>query len=109
MTKLKGAFIGFGNIAELGHWPAYAKASAGKPSEVEMVAAMDSSPARRQKAQALGLRVYDNVDELFRTENLDFVDICTPPSSHAELALKALERQCHVLCEKPLTLKPADY
>jgi predicted dehydrogenase len=109
MTKLQCAFIGFGNIAELGHWPSYAKASEGKPSEAEIVAVMDPSPKRQEAAKALNLRVYNSVEELFRTEKLDFVDICTPPSSHAELALKALEHGCHVLCEKPLTLKPTDY
>ncbi len=106
MTKLQGAFIGFGNIAELGHWPSYANSA-----ETEIVAVMDPSPARQEAAKALkpGLRVYGSIDELFRTEKLDFVDICTPPSSHTELALKALGQKCHVLCEKPLTLKPSDY
>jgi predicted dehydrogenase len=35
-------------------------------------------------------------------DDLDFVDICTPPSSHAGLIGRALERGLHVLCEKPL-------
>src|SRR5262249_6107755 len=33
---------------------------------------------------------------------LDFVDVCTPPSSHAGVARAALAHGCHVLCEKPL-------
>ena len=104
MTKLQGAFIGFGNIAELGHWPSYAKST-----EAKIVAVMEPSPTRQKAAKALGLKVYSDLDELFRTEKLDFVDICTPPSSHAELALEALAQKCHVLCEKPLTLKLSDY
>jgi predicted dehydrogenase len=106
MTRRQGAFIGFGKIAELGHWPAYAASS-----EAEIVAVMDPSPHRQAAAKALnpGLRAYGTLEELFHAEKLDFVDICTPPSSHAELALKALEQKCHVLCEKPLTLKSSDY
>lgn len=106
MTKLKGAFIGFGQIAEKGHWPSYAAAQ-----DVEIGAVMDPSTARQAAAKALkpSLRVYSSVEELFRAEKLDFVDICTPPSSHATLALNALEHGAHVLCEKPLTLKPAEY
>ena len=106
MTKLRGAFIGFGKIAELGHWPSYATSA-----EAEIVAVMDPAPERQQAAKALilGLKTYSTVDDLFRTEKLDFVDICTPPSSHAELALKAIEHHCHVLCEKPLTVQPAEY
>src|SRR5262249_31393289 len=106
MSKLKGAFIGFGNIAELGHYPSYAASS-----EAEIVAVMEPSPPRQNAAQPLSpaIRVYSSLEDLFGSEKLDFVDICTPPSIHAELAVRALENHCHVLCEKPLTLKTSDY
>src|SRR6267142_313939 len=106
MTKLKGAFIGFGNIAELGHWPTYAQTP-----DAEIVAIMDPSSARQAVAQKLNpaIRCYASTQDLFRAEKLDFVDICTPPASHATLALQALEHDCHVLCEKPLSLKPSEY
>lgn len=106
MTKLQGAFIGFGNIAELGHWPSYAASP-----DCEIVAVMDPSPARQEAARRLkaDVRIYNSVEELFATEKLDFVDICTPPASHAPLALTALQHGCHVLCEKPLSLKPSEY
>src|SRR6185437_4224682 len=106
MPRLRGAWIGFGNIAERGHGPAYQASR-----EIEMLAVMDPSVARQKAARALHpeLRVYASVDDLFRREKLDFVDICTPPASHAALALAALEQGCHVLCEKPLCLEPAAY
>jgi predicted dehydrogenase len=40
--------------------------------------------------------------------NLDFVDICTPPCWHGEIALAALNQGLHVLCEKPLTTSTAE-
>src|SRR4051812_21298249 len=106
MTKLRGGIIGFGNIAQHGHWPSYAKSN-----DVEIVAVVDSSPARQTAAKALkpDLHLYSSMDELWRSEKLDFVDICTPPSSHAALAVAALKQKAHVMCEKPLTLNVADY
>lgn len=106
MAKLRGAFIGFGNIAALGHWPSYAASS-----DIEMVAVMDSASARRDVALSLkpSLRAYTTVEDLLKQESLHFVDICTPPVSHASLALAALKQGVNVLCEKPLSLKPAEY
>ena len=39
---------------------------------------------------------------------IDVVTVCTPSGMHAEQAIYALEHNCHVLCEKPLTISSAD-
>ena len=48
------------------------------------------------------------MDDLLSGETLDFVDICTPPSSHATLIKRALDARLHVLCEKPLVTRVED-
>lgn len=102
---LRGAVIGLGNVAIHGHLPGWL----GRP-DVRIAAAADSRPAQRAECEARlpGARWYDSPEDLLAGEPLDFVDISTPPSSHAPLIVGALERGLHVLCEKPLVSSPAD-
>src|SRR5258707_13715474 len=102
---LRGAFIGFGNVAAKGHLPGWQSRT-----DVRIVGATDVLSTCRAaflKACHNG-RWYESVDDLLSAETLDFVDICTPPSSHAALIRQALEADLHVLCEKPLVTQLAD-
>ena len=95
----KGAIIGLGNVALNGHVPGW-KGN----SEFQIVAGMDPHADRRELfSQAL--------PEAFCTdcfaqlpEELDFIDICTPPHTHFKMIMEALGRGWNVLCEKPLVL-----
>ena len=97
---LRGAIIGLGRVALDVHVPAWAR------RDVAIVAVSDTDPARRAVAAAAlpAARWYDSADELLAREPLDFVDICTPPSTHAPLACRALDGGLHVFCEKPLVV-----
>ena len=46
---------------------------------------------------------YPSYEEMLTKEVLDVVIICTDHASHADLAIEAMEKGCHVICEKPLT------
>ena len=101
---LRGAFVGFGNVAAEGHLPGWRLRK-----DVAIVAATDVASARRDAFSAAcpGGRWYDSVDRLLAGEALDFVDICAPPGSHAALIRRALDAGFHVLCEKPLVTRVA--
>jgi predicted dehydrogenase len=101
----KGAFIGFGNVAEKGHLPGWLARG-----DVAMVAAADAAAERRAAflAAVPNGRWYDSVDALLAAETLDFVDLCTPPGSHAALIGRLVDAGLHVLCEKPLATRAAD-
>jgi predicted dehydrogenase len=96
---LRGAIVGFGNVALHGHVPAWRERR-----DVEIVAVTDARAERRALCAAAlpAAHWHDSVDALLDEAGLDFVDICTPPSSHASLVHRALEGGLHVLCEKPL-------
>src|SRR2546430_13535866 len=101
MRMLKGAIIGFGEVARNGHCPGYAASR-----EAEIVAVVDRSAERRKLAQESlpGVATFSSIEELAAGAEIDFVDICTPPALHGEPTLDALARGWHVLCEKPFLL-----
>ena len=102
---LKGAFIGFGNVAANGHLPGWRARD-----DVRIVAATDAAASRREAflAACPDGRWHETVDDLLAGEKLDFVDICAPPGSHAALIERALDAGLHVLCEKPLVTRVED-
>src|SRR5258708_36659073 len=109
MAKLKGALVGFGNVAAYGHWPAYAESK-----DFEIVTVVDPSPERRKVAQQLrpDLTIFSSFEEFLQAKQsapLDFVDICTPPTTHVKMAQECIRRGWHVICEKPLSLSVGDY
>ncbi|WP_413988826.1 Gfo/Idh/MocA family protein [Labrys okinawensis] len=47
-------------------------------------------------------------DELLAREDIDVIDLGTPPATHVDLSMKALAAGKHVVCEKPLAGSIAD-
>lgn len=106
MKRLRGAIVGFGNVAAGAHVPGFARAPG-----FRIAAVVDPSESRRDAAHALlsDASLASSLDELDASRTpIDFVDVATPPHLHAELATQALERGWHVLCEKPLAVAESD-
>ena len=55
-----------------------------------------------------GVAQYADLDAMLADPELDMIDICLPTALHAPAAIQALAAGKHVLCEKPIALKPAD-
>jgi len=100
---LRGAIIGLGNVAVNGHLPGWEGCE-----RAQIVAAADAIEPRLVEARwhLPKARLYTEVEALLASEPLDFLDICTPPGTHASITHLALQRGLHVLCEKPLVLSP---
>jgi predicted dehydrogenase len=101
-NPLRMALVGTGGIAK-----AYAEALAGL-EDVKLVAACDTDiEAVTAFAAATACMPYVNFDDMLAGGEFQAIVVCTPPATHEALALAAIERGCHVLCEKPLTTSVA--
>ena len=93
--------IGTGNISRA-HLHAYLEF----PEEVQVVALADIEPGKAETARAEfvldGARVYEDATAMLASEHLDLVSIATPPGTHCELSVQALEAGVHVIVEKPM-------
>ena len=72
----------------------------GVPVEVAGVISK-TAEARDAFAREKNIRSFATLKEL--AEAVDVIDLCTPPASHEELAVQALQLGKHVIIEKPLT------
>ncbi|MBO3736634.1 Gfo/Idh/MocA family protein [Actinoplanes flavus] len=98
---MNGVIIGYGTIAA-GHTIGYQRTPG-----IDVVAVVDPTPARAAAARSVGLRAYTTFDQMLDHETPDFIDICTPPNTHADYIGLGLHHDLHVLCEKPV-LMPHD-
>jgi predicted dehydrogenase len=98
--RVRVAIVGAGGIAETAHIPAYLL-----NEYADVLAVVD--PNEKQLARIVKKfkvkKTFSSVDDLLANVEIDAMSICTPPDTHAEIALKALQHGVHVLCEKPLS------
>lgn len=96
--KLRGGLIGCGYASgyQLEGWAGI--------EEAEIVALSSRNQNRvDQKAKEFGIpSAYTDYRTMMDMEQLDFVDIATPPEVHLEMIQEAANRKLHVLCQKPI-------
>ncbi|GAT71863.1 Gfo/Idh/MocA family protein [Microbacterium hydrocarbonoxydans] len=97
---LRIGIIGTGGIAN-----AHIQGYLAFPDDCEIVALADVAPGKAaQKAEEFGLSAigYDDPARMIAEAGVDLVSIATPPSTHAALAIAALDAGVNVLVEKPM-------
>jgi predicted dehydrogenase len=104
VDKYEVGVVGCGSIAEERHIPALQA-----NPRVSLSTVYDHHwPNAEKTAEDYGiLNVYDDFDS-FLTSDLDLVTISTPPFTHAEYSIEALEMDTNVLCEKPMAVDLED-
>jgi len=99
MNKLKFAILG------CGFWSKFQIGAWSELEDAELVAVYNRTLTKAQKiAEYFKVsRVYDNPEELFTNEKLDFVDIITDVDSHAYFVEMAVNHGIkQIICQKPM-------
>jgi len=95
---IKVGLIGCGRVSEI-HMQAYKF-----NPEAKVVAVSDKVLNKAKSfASRYGIKnVFDDYVKLFELKDLDYVDICTPTSTHAQIAIEAAKFGRNILLEKPM-------
>lgn len=98
---LRIAVVGTGAIAQIVHLPLLKELP-----DARVVAVCDRDEAKaRSIATRMGVpAVFADDDEVFASDDVDAVIICTPSHMHESQAIAALEAGKHVLVERPLAM-----
>jgi predicted dehydrogenase len=98
MNKVKIGVIGVGHLGKL-HAKLY--------KEIDLAEIVGIYDVDNNKAELVGkelnIEVFINREQLL--EKVDAVSIVTSTTNHHEAALKALDYDCHIFIEKPITVK----
>jgi predicted dehydrogenase len=83
---------------------------AGSKTDTLVVVATSAVQQAEGFARSHGCEASDDWRAAVTRPDVDAVLVCTPPDSHAEISIAAMEAGKHVLCEKPLcrTIEEAD-
>ena len=100
--QYRGALFGAGGVARLAHLPAYTHDPG---SRLSIAAAVDGAA---DMGDLDGIRHLADREDLAGVGTLDFIDVCTPTSSHVELVTWGLAQGYHVMCEKPVAVTRAE-
>ncbi len=106
MIERRVGIVGYGVMGRA-HAYAYRTAPLVRPHDTRFVpVVMSGRDAERVRdvASVFGAESECDWRALIERPDVDVVDICTPPGTHAEIAIAAAEAGKDVVCEKPLAL-----
>ena len=109
--ELRVAIVGYGTMGRA-HAYAYRAAPLIRPHDVHFVPVVMTGRHRDDVARvATTYGIGETLEEwraVMGRGDIDVVDICTPPGTHAEIAIAAARAGHAVICEKPLATNHAD-
>ena len=110
IIMIRVAVVGTGNISNM-----HIQGLLEFPERCRIVALCDIYPEKaeeiKKKYQLKDAQVFDDHQKMLDSDiEIDLVHVCTPPSSHAEIAIHSMDAGKNVLVEKPMapSLKECD-
>ena len=106
MKKYNVCVIGTGHIANKFHIPAFKK-----EVRINKIILVDKNKSKLLKtAKKFKIKCfYLNFKDAVKKEKIDFVNICTPPSTHTYFINEAIKNKLHLFVEKPFVLKKKNF
>jgi predicted dehydrogenase len=101
MEKICWGIIGCGDVTEMKSGPAFYKVP---DSSLVAVMRRDAEKAADYARRHNVPRYYTSADELIHDRDVNAVYVATPPSSHEQFALAAMNAGKYIYVEKPLSL-----
>lgn len=103
MNDIKIGIVGYGGMGE------YHERDLIKNNPyVTVKGVFDIDNEKVELAKSKGLVVYESYEKLLNDDEIEAILVATPNDSHKELSIKALQRNKHVICEKPVTICSED-
>ncbi|WP_439184416.1 Gfo/Idh/MocA family protein [Carboxylicivirga taeanensis] len=99
LKRINWGIIGCGNVTEVKSGPAFNKVSG---SALKMVMRRDREKAASYAERHQVPQWTNKADELIQHPDINAIYIATPPGSHAEYAIRAMEAGKAVYVEKPM-------
>lgn len=92
---LEGIIVGFGNMGKT-HLIKY------REIDVKIISVVEPDLTRANEARSLGMRVYQDIDDISAGLQIEFIDICTPTYLHFQHLQQSLRLKRPIFVEKPL-------
>ena len=105
-NKYNVCVIGTGHIANKFHIPSFKKSK--KINKIILVDKNNDNlvnTARKFKIKS----IYPTLKDAIKKEKINFVNICTPPSTHRYFINEAIKNKLHLFVEKPFVLKHKNF
>ncbi len=103
-APLRGLVIGTGYFSDF-HLDAWRRI---EEARIVAVCDLDGAKAKAAAEKFRIERVFTDAAEAMRLDDIDFVDIVTPPASHLDLVRHAIDRGLAIICQKPLAPSASD-